>query len=95
MNCRSQVCETLAGTSVRVAKVSQSALNLASGHYFDRAESQSARITWEMVGHQGIAPCIPVWKVLADGLSFAKTSSSPKSLGFQAIFRNPVSMTMC
>jgi hypothetical protein len=40
LNRRSQVCETLAGTGVRVA---------------------------EMVGHQGIAPSFPVWKVLSDG----------------------------
>ncbi len=37
LNRRSQVCETLAGTGVRIAKVSPSALYLASGHYFDRA----------------------------------------------------------
>jgi len=42
LNRRSQVCETLAGTGVRVAKVSPSALNLASGHYFDRAGSLPA-----------------------------------------------------
>jgi hypothetical protein len=35
LNRRSQACEVLTGTGVRVA---------------------------EMVGHQGIAPCIPVWK---------------------------------
>jgi hypothetical protein len=35
LNRRSQVCETLAGTGVRIARV---------------------------VEHQGIAPCIPVWK---------------------------------
>jgi len=41
-NRRSQVCETLAGTGVRVAKESPSAPNLASGHYFDRAGSLPA-----------------------------------------------------
>jgi hypothetical protein len=35
LNRRSQACDVLAGTGVRVA---------------------------EMVEHQGIAPCIPVWK---------------------------------
>ena len=35
LNRRSQACDVLAGTGIRIA---------------------------EMVGHQGIAPCIPVWK---------------------------------
>ena len=46
-----------------------SALNLMSGHYFDRARTLPAdRVQLgKMVEHQGIAPCIPAWKVLADG----------------------------
>src|ERR1035437_765738 len=41
-----------------------SALNPASGHYFDRARSLPAHQVQlgEMVEYQGIAPCIPVWK---------------------------------
>ena len=48
-----------------------SALNLVSGHYFDRASGGRVLTPAgrpgstgenEMVEHQGIAPCIPVWK---------------------------------
>ena len=42
LNRRSQACEVLTGTGVRVAKESPSAPNLASGHYFDRAGSLPA-----------------------------------------------------
>jgi hypothetical protein len=42
LNRRSQVCDALAGTGVRVAKASPSAPNLASGHYLDRAGSLPA-----------------------------------------------------
>ena len=46
-----------------------SALNLIASHYFDRARSLPADRVQpeEMVEHHGIAPCIPAWKVLADG----------------------------
>jgi len=32
-----------------------------------RALCRQARFTWEMVGHQGIVPRIPVWKAFARG----------------------------
>ena len=48
LNRRSQACEVLTGTGVRVAKRIPSALNPAPGHYFDRAGSlPQAGFTWE------------------------------------------------
>ena len=43
---------------------SPSALDPAPGHYLDHAGSPLAHRVQlgEMVEHQGIAPCIPVWK---------------------------------
>jgi hypothetical protein len=42
LNHRSQVCEALTGTGVRVAERIPSTLNPAPGHYFDRAGSLPA-----------------------------------------------------
>ena len=42
LNRRSQACEVLADTGIRVAKVFPSAPKPASGHYFDRARSLPA-----------------------------------------------------
>jgi hypothetical protein len=69
LNRRSQVCEILAGTGVRVAKVSPSAPNPAPGLVAVRKHLRPCEVSVGMPGsfgkmdeHQGIAPCIPRWK---------------------------------
>jgi hypothetical protein len=42
LNRRSQACEVLTGTGVRVAKKNPKRMNPAPGHYFDRAGSLPA-----------------------------------------------------
>jgi hypothetical protein len=70
LNRRSQACEVMTGTGVRVAKVSPSAPNPAPDHYFSRARPLSAcRIhlgNWSRCWHtatKGSAPCVNELKV--------------------------------
>ena len=64
LNRRSQVCEVLTGTGIRVAKVFPSAPNPASGHYFGLCETSADRpgSLGKLVEHQGSAPYLPVCK---------------------------------
>jgi hypothetical protein len=74
LNHRSQVCEALTGTGVRVAKRIPSALNPAPGLVAVRqhlrpygASAGGPDSHGKVDGDESNALSIPVWKVFADG----------------------------
>jgi hypothetical protein len=61
-----------------------------SGHYFDRAWSlPTNRFTWEMDGHGGSAPSIPVWKtgVCLSTLMPEEMACQPEPAAAQKLWR--------
>ena len=71
LNHRSQACEVLTGTGIHVARNGLAAV--------------AARRRW--LDHQGSAPCIPVWKVLAHGQWRVSLNTYARRNGLPAVAR--------